>query len=87
MTRESKERWITVGEAPDQLTAEMWCEYLQEQGIPARLSPGQVTSFLGVSALATGVQVPESAGDAAVEALEALEADWESEDGDEDEAF
>ena len=28
-------KWVTLAMAPDQLTAEMWCELLRNEGIPA----------------------------------------------------
>ena len=44
-------KWKLLIVAPDQLTAEMWCELLDREGIPAMVNPGDTTSFLGVSPL------------------------------------
>ncbi|MGD0765686.1 MAG: DUF2007 domain-containing protein [Dehalococcoidia bacterium] len=45
--------------APDQFTAEMWCETLGDQGIPAMIRPSDAVSFLGVSSGGCRVLVPE----------------------------
>ncbi len=52
-------KWTPVATAPDQLTAEMWQELLQEQGVPATIQPGDAVSFLGVTAWPCRVLVPE----------------------------
>lgn len=52
-------RWATLVTAPDQLTAELWRELLQESGIPAMLQAGDAVSFLGVSAFPCRLLVPE----------------------------
>ena len=51
-------KWVVVITAPDQLTAEMWRELLVDAEIPARLGPGDVASFLGVSASPCRIMVP-----------------------------
>lgn len=43
------ERWRLLVTAPDQLTAEMWREMLRQHGIPVAISPGDTSSFMGVS--------------------------------------
>ncbi len=45
------QRWRLLATAPDQLTAEMWREMLRQHGIPVVISPGDTSSFMGVSAL------------------------------------
>ena len=52
-------KWLVVTVAPDQPTAEMWRELLLEAGIPARIHPDDVTSFLGVSNFHCRLLVPE----------------------------
>ncbi|MCH8088102.1 MAG: DUF2007 domain-containing protein [Chloroflexi bacterium] len=52
--------WVLVDTAPDQLTAEMWIGLLVDNGIPARLRPGDTSSFLGVFLGPCGIQVQES---------------------------
>jgi hypothetical protein len=42
-------KWLLLTTAPDQLTAEIWKDILLQQGIPAMVSPGDTTSFMGVS--------------------------------------
>ena len=55
--------------APDQLTAEMWRGLLINTGIPARIGPGDVASFLGVSSYPCRVMVEEEHLAKAVTAL------------------
>ncbi len=43
------QRWRLLATAPDQLTAEMWREMLRQHGIPVVISPGDTSSFMGVS--------------------------------------
>ena len=52
-------KWVILVTAPDQLTAELWRELLQESGIPAMLQAGDAVSFLGVSAFPCRLLVPE----------------------------
>lgn len=53
-----KQRWVHVGTAPDQLSAEMWVELLRGQGIPAMIQAQDTVSFLGLSGMACRVLVP-----------------------------
>ena len=53
--------WEFLATAPDQLTAEMWVAALRDAGIAAMIRPSDTSSFLGVSAFGTRVQV--GAGD------------------------
>ena len=55
--------------APDQLTAEMWCELLHNEGIPAMVRPSDAVSFLGVSTRACRVVVAEDRREDAVAVL------------------
>jgi hypothetical protein len=52
-------KWKLLTTAPDQLTAEMWIELLQNEGIPAMIEPGDAVSFLGVSAIPCRIIVPK----------------------------
>ncbi len=63
-------KWVDLTTAPDQLTAEMWRDVLVDQGIRARLRPGDTTSFLGVSPFPTGLMVDEDQLERAQEVLE-----------------
>jgi len=48
-----------MGIAPDQITAEIWCDILQKEGITAMIEPRDAVSFLGVSSLPCRIMVPE----------------------------
>ncbi len=45
----STSSWLLLATAPDQLTAEMWLGVLREYDIPAVISPGDISSFMGIS--------------------------------------
>jgi hypothetical protein len=62
-------KWKNLAVAPDQLTAEMWCELLREAGISAIIQPSDAVSFLGVSASRCRVIVPEERYDEAAAVL------------------
>jgi hypothetical protein len=51
-------RWVVLTAAPDQLTAEMWQDILNQRGIPAVVNPQDSVSFLGVSAFPCRIMVP-----------------------------
>jgi len=72
-------KWEKVAVAPDQLTAEMWREILTDKGIPAMLQPGDVSSFLGISARPVGLLVPAADAQRAREILGELEEPDETE--------
>lgn len=55
----SSMRWVSIVTAPDQLTAELWCELLIQNGIPAALEAGDAVSFLGVSSFPVRLMAPE----------------------------
>lgn len=40
--------WSVFAEAPNQTVAESWCRYAVECGVPCRLYPGDISSFMGV---------------------------------------
>jgi len=63
-------KWVNLAMAPDQLTAEMWCELLQNEGIPAMVRPSDAVSFLGVSPKACRVMVAEDRREEAVAVLQ-----------------
>jgi hypothetical protein len=62
-------RWVNLATAPDQLTAEMWCELLRNEGIPAMVRPSDAMSFMGVSPKTTRIVVAEDRRDEAEAAL------------------
>ena len=67
--------WVVATIAPDQLTAEMWRELLLNAGIPARIRPGDVTTFLGISGYPCRILVPEGLVEEAMAALPPQEPD------------
>jgi hypothetical protein len=58
-------RWVNLATAPDQLTAEMWCELLRNEGIAAMVRPSDAMSFMGVSPKTTRIVVAEDRRDEA----------------------
>lgn len=62
-------KWEHVATAPDQLTAEMWRELLQNEGVPAIIEPRDAVSFLGLSSMPCRVMVPEGSGKEALAIL------------------
>lgn len=42
-------KWVYVATAPNQLTAEMWVDLLRQEGVPAKVRPGDAVTFLGVT--------------------------------------
>jgi len=73
---------VHAATAPDQLMAEMWCELLKNEGIPAMLEPRDAVSFLGLSYAPCRILVPE---DHLEEAREILRQLQEGEGGAEEE--
>ena len=53
-------QWVILTTAPDQTIAETWMEMLSDEGIEARLDPGDVSSFLGISSRPCRVLVGEA---------------------------
>jgi len=45
--------------APDQLVAEMWRDLLRDQEISAIIRPGDISTFMGVSAYPCRIMVQE----------------------------
>ncbi len=63
-------RWVVIAEEPDELSAEVTLQFLRHAAIPARIAAGDTMSFLGPSAFATRVLVPEEWEREALVALE-----------------
>jgi len=59
--------------APDQLTAEMWCDMLRENGIHAVIEPRDSISFLGLSTMPCRLLVAEDMVERAREVIAYLE--------------
>lgn len=68
-TSADRPEWITLRTAPNQLTAELWREFLLSEGIPATLAPADAVSFMGLSPAPCRLLVPDSARDTAERAL------------------
>lgn len=45
-----RERWVTFATAPDQPTAESWCQLLRNEGCPA-LAKSDSVPFLGTTSM------------------------------------
>lgn len=52
-------KWEYLTTAPDQLTAEVWQQLLQSEGIPTVIEPRDAISFLGVSPMPCRLMVRE----------------------------
>ncbi|MFO8101257.1 MAG: DUF2007 domain-containing protein [Dehalococcoidia bacterium] len=52
-------KWEVMAVAPDQITAEIWCDILLQEDLTAMIEPRDAVSFMGVSALPCRVMVPE----------------------------
>jgi len=52
-------KWEYLTTAPDQLTAEIWQQLLQSEGIPVVIEPRDAISFLGVSTMPCRLMVRE----------------------------
>ncbi len=53
------ESWESVLTTQGQLEAEMYCDILRKEGIPALVQPRDAVSFLGVSSFPCRVMVPK----------------------------
>lgn len=62
-------KWELLITAPDQLTAEMWRELLQNEDIPAIIDPRDAISFLGLSSMPCRLMVPAGLVDEALAIL------------------
>jgi hypothetical protein len=66
-------KWLLLTTAPDQLTAEIWKDILLHEGIPAIVSPGDTSSFMGVSVFPCRIMVAYGYRQKALEILDSLE--------------
>jgi len=62
-------KWSLLETAPDQISAEIWCDILRQEGIAAMIEPKDTASYLGVSVFPCRVMV---AADMLAEARETL---------------
>ncbi|MCH7746386.1 MAG: DUF2007 domain-containing protein [Chloroflexi bacterium] len=63
-------KWAQLTTAPDQLMAEMWRDLLLNEGIPAALRGGDVSSYFGITTYPCRILVDEERVTEARETLE-----------------
>ena len=63
-------KWTQLTTAPDQLMAEMWRDLLLNEGIPAALRSGDISSYFGVTTYPCRILVDEERIEEARETLE-----------------
>lgn len=68
-------RWELLTTAPDQLTAEIWTDILNQNGIPAIVNPQDAVSFMGVSSLPCRIMVASGYRQQAQEILDSLKSE------------
>jgi hypothetical protein len=66
-------QWELLTTAPDQLTAEIWADILNQNGIPAMVDPRDAVSFMGVSSLPCRLLVAYGHRQKAQEILDSLQ--------------
>jgi len=71
-------KWVVLTTAPDQLTAEMWQDILNQNGIAAVINPRDAVSFLGVSAFPCRIMVAPGDLEPAKEIIASLQAEKEA---------
>ncbi len=71
--------WLKLATAPDQLTAEMWLGVLREHDIPVVISPGDTSSFMGISPFPCRLMVADDYLKQANEILASLKPEEEPE--------
>jgi acyl-CoA synthetase (NDP forming) len=71
----AKKKWVVLTTAPEQTTAEMWKDILNQNGVPAMINPRDAVSFLGVSAFPCRIMVPPGDLERAQEILASLQAE------------
>jgi hypothetical protein len=75
-----KKIWELLTTAPDQLTAEIWVDILNQNGIPAVINPQDAISFMGVSSLPCRVMVATGYRQQAQEILDSLQPEEQKDD-------
>jgi hypothetical protein len=75
-------RWELLTTAPDQLTAEIWTDILNQNGIPAVINPQDAISFMGVSSLPCRIMVAFGYRQQAQDILDSLKSAEEQNDAD-----
>jgi hypothetical protein len=75
-----KKRWELLTTAPDQLTAEIWVDILNQNDIPAVINPQDTISFMGVSSLPCRIMVADGYLQRAQEILDSLKPEEQKDD-------
>jgi hypothetical protein len=75
-----KKIWELLTTAPDQLTAEIWVDILNQNGIPAVINPQDTISFMGVSSLPCRVMVATGYRQQAQEILDSFRPEEQKDD-------
>ena len=65
----SESEWVELATAPNEWTAHIWRGILAEEGINVIIRGGDITSFLGPSALPCRLLAPRALKDAALDVL------------------
>jgi hypothetical protein len=68
-------RWELLTTAPDQLTAEIWTDILNQNGVPAVINPQDAISFMGVSSLPCRIMVAYGYRQQAQDILDSLKSE------------
>jgi hypothetical protein len=73
-------QWLLLTTAPDQLTAEIWTDILNQNGIPAMVDPRDAISFMGVSSLPCRIMVAYGSRQKAQEILDSLKPEEQNDE-------
>lgn len=81
--------WRVLATAPEQFIAELWCELLQDHGVPARVHPGDAMSYLGVlnrpcRVIVAAERLPDARRRLAEHVAALAEASWDERESEED---
>ena len=77
-------QWELLTTAPDQLTAEIWTDILNQNGVAAMINPQDAISFMGVSGLPCRIMVAYGHRQKAQEILDSLQPPAEEPTDDEE---
>jgi hypothetical protein len=64
--------WTILSTAPNQLTAESWCEILTNNGFNCKVEPGDFYSFMGISNSPVRILIVDKEFDSAKQFLSKL---------------
>jgi len=72
-------KWEVFCEAPNQIVAEGWRSFLVAQGVPCRLYPGDVSTFMGLAQTEVRLMTTEDRLQQALELIDELLDDEDDE--------